>query len=101
MALERLGAQVSRVENGAKLIESLAEKTFDLIVTDVSMPWMSGLQVALSARNARIATPLIIMTASRRDGLAEQVEALGQHTFLLRKPFDMAQLIVAFKRMVS
>lgn len=91
--LESLGMEVMRADNGVMLIELVANQgPFDLIITDISMPWMSGLQVAMSARNAGVRTPVIVMTGLRDDDLMRQVGNLGEQTVLLRKPFDMAEL---------
>lgn len=91
--LESMGLEVMRADNGVMLIELVANQgPFDLIITDISMPWMSGLQVALSARNAGVRTPVIVMTGLRDDDLMRQVGNLGEHTVLLRKPFDLAEL---------
>jgi CheY-like chemotaxis protein len=92
-ALERPGVSVLRAENGGELLERLAnEGPFDLIVTDVSMPWMSGLQVANSARTAGVATPVVVITATKDPTLDQQVQALGENARLLRKPFLMEEL---------
>ncbi len=91
--LESLGMEVMRADNGVMLIEMVANQgPFDLIITDISMPWMSGLQVAMSARNAGVRTPVIVMTGLRDGDLMRQVGNLGEQTVLLRKPFDLAEL---------
>ena len=91
--LESLGMEVMRADNGVMLIELVANQgPFDLIITDISMPWMSGLQVAMSARNAGVRTPVIVMTGLRDGDLMRQVGNLGEQTVLLRKPFDLAEL---------
>ena len=91
--LESLGMEVMRADNGVMLIELVANQgPFGLIITDISMPWMSGLQVAMSARNAGVRTPVIVMTGLRDDDLMRQVGNLGEQTVLLRKPFDLAEL---------
>lgn len=91
--LESMGLEVMRADNGVMLIELVANQgPFDLIITDISMPWMSGLQVAMSARNAGVRTPVIVMTGLRDDDLMRQVGNLGEQTVLLRKPFDLAEL---------
>jgi CheY-like chemotaxis protein len=42
-ALTHLGAKVTSAASGAELIEQMAnEGPFDLVVTDISMPWMNG-----------------------------------------------------------
>jgi CheY-like chemotaxis protein len=91
--LEQRGTQVIRARSGAELIESLGEQgPFDLVITDVSMPWMSGLQAMHSARTAGMSTPVIVMTALKDDRLAAQVQLLGHDAILLRKPFTLEKL---------
>ena len=95
-ALEQPGFSVLRAGNGTELLEQLAnEGPFDLIVTDVSMPWMSGLQVANSARTAEVETPVIVITATTDPTLDQQVAALGKNARLLRKPFELDALQAA------
>lgn len=85
--------EVLRADNGVVLIELVANHgPFDLIVTDISMPWMSGLQVALSARHAGVRTPVIVITGLRDDALMRKISHLGDNTILLRKPFELAEL---------
>lgn len=95
-ALAHLGAQVTRAASGAELIDQLAnEGPFDLVVTDVSMPWMSGMQAIHAARTAGLGTSVIIMTALADNRIPSQVRALGENTLLLRKPFSFAELVAA------
>jgi CheY-like chemotaxis protein len=91
--LEQRGAQVMRARSGAELIESIGEQgPFDLVITDVSMPWMSGLQAMHSARTAGMSTPVIVITALNDEQLAAQVQLLGHDAVLLRKPFTIDTL---------
>jgi DNA-binding response OmpR family regulator len=101
-ALTNLGADVIRAESGAELIERLADEgPFDLVVTDVSMPWMSGLQAMHAARAAGLGTSVIIMTALHDDRLAAQVQALGRGAILLRKPFELGELETVATRLLA
>lgn len=94
-AVEELGVTVTRAESGGELIERLADGEFDFVVTDVSMPWMTGLQAVHSARAAGLATPIIVITALRDEKVASQVEALGRDAALLYKPFGIDELYAA------
>jgi CheY-like chemotaxis protein len=95
-ALADFGATVATAGSGAELIEQLAnEGPFDLVITDISMPWMSGLQAMHAIRTAGLGTPLIVMTALPDERIPSQVAALGDNARLLRKPFDLSQLIDA------
>jgi CheY-like chemotaxis protein len=91
--LTHLGADVIRASTGAELIDRLAENgPFDLVVTDIAMPWMTGLRAIHAARTAGIGTPVIVMTALRDEELSAQVKALGVNAVLLEKPFDLSDL---------
>jgi len=98
IAKRELGADVERATSGHELLEMLADGDWDLIITDISMPWMTGLQVAHSARAAGLDTPVIVMTALPID--AAQVDELGDHAILLRKPFGLKQLVSAVHHML-
>jgi len=92
-ALSHRGAEVVRAADGGELIERLAlHGPFDLIVTDVSMPWMNGLQAIRSTRLAGIDAPVIVMSALADPRIPSQVRALGTKAVLLRKPFAMKDL---------
>jgi DNA-binding response OmpR family regulator len=101
-ALTTMGADVIRATNGAELIEQLANAgPFDLVVTDVGMPWMSGLQAIRSTRAAGLSTSVIVMTALTDQRIPAQVQALGEHAVLLRKPFDLTELEAAASMLLS
>lgn len=90
------GATVVCAATGGELLEAIAnEEPFDFIVTDISMPWMTGLQVMHSARTAGLPVPVVVMTALRDPSIQEQVEALGERARLLRKPFAFDDLVAA------
>jgi CheY-like chemotaxis protein len=92
-SLTRLGASVIRASNGAELIEHLAEHgPFDLVVTDIGMPWMTGLKAMHAARMAGLGTSIIVMTGLREAWIPARVRALGGSAALLEKPFDLAEL---------
>lgn len=101
-AFERSGADVARAETGIELISQLADEgPFRLIVTDVSMPWMTGLQAMQSARTAGLPTAVIVMTALKDERILAQVAALGERAALLRKPFDLGELEHTAERLLA
>jgi CheY-like chemotaxis protein len=98
MAMQKFGADVVEASSGGELLETIAnDGPFDLIITDISMPWMSGLQVMQSARTAGLPVPVIVMTALRDPTLPAQVSALGGHASLLHKPFSIEELHAAVR----
>ena len=101
-ALASLGFDVLSVENGAGLIDRLAmDGPFDLIVTDISMPWMDSLKTLRSIRTAGVTTPVVVMTALTDEQIPARVQALGTNTALLRKPFSLDELAAAAQRLIA
>ena len=92
--VESLGAEVTEAANGGDLIILLADdpRPIDLLITDVKMPWATGVQVALAARNAGLTMPIIVITAFGDERLRDQVKRLGAAT-LLPKPFRPDELL--------
>jgi len=100
--IDRFGIEVVGATCGGELIEKLAnEGPFDLIITDVAMPWMTGLHVVHSARVAGSSCPVIVMTGLRDDETHRQVATLGANVQLLRKPFSVEELHAALARAAS
>lgn len=98
-AIEGLGFTVVRADDGNEMLQMLAEGNYQLIITDVAMPWMTGLQVAHSARTAGVLSPVIVMTASRIRH--EDVALLGDNAVLLHKPFSLSRLRDVVHRLLT
>jgi CheY-like chemotaxis protein len=93
--------EISRASSGAELVVLLAERgPFDLIVTDVNMPWMEGVAVIRSARASHIRTPVLIITGVARPDLESTVSRLG-NARLLRKPVALAELRQAVAELLA
>ena len=89
------GAEVASVQSGAELLARLGEgESYDLVIADLLMPWITGLQVASSVREAGLTVPVILITGASDASLEERVDSL-ERAVLLRKPFDSAQLRAA------
>ena len=99
-ALTRVGADVVQATNGAQLIEHMADHgPFDLVVTDIAMPWMSGVRAMRAARTAGLGMPLVVMTALRDAGIAAEVKSVG--ATLLRKPFALGELETVAAKLIA
>jgi CheY-like chemotaxis protein len=92
IAVEGDSTDIYMAVDGGELLELVADSDpFDLIVTDINMPWIEGLQVLASMREAGLDTPVLVVTGFDRRGLAETIARLGK-AMLLRKPFEIAEL---------
>lgn len=86
---EHLHAKVAH--DGPNGLSMLAEDEFDLVITDMKMPGMNGLEVIRFIKEKWPALPVIVISAYARDELLDQAEregALG----ILSKPVDMDYL---------
>lgn len=99
-----LGSPVTEIyeaTNGVELVQLLAKSDpFDLVVTDVLMPWMEGLQVMRSARAADDLTPVLVISGLTRPDLQARVDRLG-NAKLLHKPFGITELRAAISALMS
>jgi DNA-binding response OmpR family regulator len=81
--LRMLGYRSDCVGNGAEALAQFEPGRYDLIVTDLVMPGLSGLEVAAAIRGRDRAVPIVMITGSDLDS-GNGIEALG--LMLLRKP---------------
>jgi DNA-binding response OmpR family regulator len=97
-ALRKDGHQVVDVTDGGQLLIRITShyrlrpdpEPIDLIVTDVRMPVVSGLDIVQSLRDARWTTPVVVITAFADAPTRARATQLG--AMLLDKPFKMAAL---------
>jgi signal transduction histidine kinase/CheY-like chemotaxis protein/HPt (histidine-containing phosphotransfer) domain-containing protein len=98
--LDRMGHRVDTVNNGREAVEAAAALPYDLILMDVQMPEMDGLEATRRIRNligpAR-ATPIVALTANAFAQDERQCRDAGMDGFLA-KPFDPAALAAAIQR---
>jgi CheY-like chemotaxis protein len=98
--LEKLGLQVSVAGNGAEAIAALRDNTFDLILMDLQMPVMDGLEATRLIRDPATGAgnpdvPIVAMTAHAfRDNEQQCLEA-GMNGYLSKpvKPEDLASVL--------
>ena len=92
-SLSREGILVEEAENGLVAIELLSKKTFDIILMDLQMPVMDGLEATTIIRNElEIKTPIIALTANAFKNEIERCFKMGMNDYVT-KPFDEAVLI--------
>ncbi len=101
MALEvplRLsGYEVTAVSDGREAIELARAKNFDVVLTDIFMPQVGGLEVVREMRRLSPATRVIAMTA--RGSMEIAFEAIEQGAFdFIAKPFEVDEVLALVKR---
>jgi DNA-binding response OmpR family regulator len=91
-ALDGVGVERLRAENGARAIEMLRIYTPDLLVLDVMMPEMDGIEAAQHIRDDELLTEVPILMLTALSGVDNKVEGLdaGADAYL-PKPFDLRE----------
>jgi CheY-like chemotaxis protein len=93
--LEKRGHHVVLVENGEEALGALAQRPFDLVLMDVHMPGMDGIEATMAIREKEKSTgchqPVIAMTALAMTGDRERCLAAGMDGYL-SKPIDLQKL---------
>ncbi len=98
--LERAGASVICAENGKEAIERLIENKIDLLLMDVHMPVMDGLQATRHLRAAGCKLPIIALTGNVMKKDEDACRDAG-YTSMLAKPISMNQLLSAVAKHVG
>jgi signal transduction histidine kinase len=93
--LEKRGHHAVLAANGKEALEALAKASFDLVLMDVHMPDMDGIEATTAIREKEKSTglhqPVIAMTALATDGDRDRCLAAGMDGYLA-KPIDLRQL---------
>ncbi len=89
--LESEAYQVSTAVNGEEALRQLFSEEFDLLLTDIRLPGMTGLEIARRAREHRLDLTIVAMTGYSNLDTAIQALSLGIDEFIV-KPFAMDSL---------
>lgn len=101
--LETFGCTHESVEDGARAVEAVREKPFDLVLMDIKMPGMDGLQATAAIRalsGPRRGVPIIALTANADPRDAEAYRAAGMAA-VVEKPIRPDALLDAMRRVLS
>ena len=94
------GHEAAVATTGSRALELFASETFDLVITDQSMPEMNGVQLANSVKSIEPEIPVILLT-----GFGEEMQALGSRPesvdLVIGKPVSAADLRHAVFTVIS
>ncbi len=93
--LRRLGKEIVAASDGAEAIRKIEEESFDLVISDIKMPFKDGLDVLKAVKACSPQTLVILATAHGTVETAVEAMRLGAWNFLL-KPFspDVLETVV-------
>ena len=81
-------------------IRSNPSRPFGVIILDVNMPFLTGLDLLAALRSAQWATPVILITAFGNEAIRAEARELGAFA-ILEKPLDLDELRIALLRTLS
>jgi GAF domain-containing protein/CheY-like chemotaxis protein len=92
--LEPLGYRLSTAFDGREGLKRALQERPDLILLDVNMPGLSGIEVLEGLQRQGVRTPVILMTLYGSESVAVQAFRLGARNYIT-KPIDLNELLVA------
>lgn len=89
-----LGCRCTMARNGEEAIGQVRERSFDMILMDLEMPVMNGIETTAAIRamgNKKSLTPIIAITAHNADEIADELTSVG-FTDMITKPFHISKI---------
>jgi CheY-like chemotaxis protein/anti-sigma regulatory factor (Ser/Thr protein kinase) len=98
LMLEQLGHRVTGVTSGQEAVSAFDQDDYDLVITDLGMPDISGREVAKAVKDIRPGTPVILITGW---GVQLNLEELPGIDGVIAKPFSKEALSVQVAKLLS
>ena len=98
--LKDRGFDVTVAVSGEIGLEVLRSEKFDLIITDLIMPGISGMDVLKEVIAAKVSTPVLVMTAFGSVQTAVEAIRIGAFDYLT-KPFNLDELLIVLDKALS
>lgn len=99
-ALEKAGHQVTSFAEGASAFEEIKQATFDLLLTDIVMPEMDGIELARRAAELDPSLKIMFITGFAAVALHPDSKA-PKDAKVLSKPFHLRDLVAEVDRMMA
>ncbi|MSO71321.1 MAG: response regulator [Alphaproteobacteria bacterium] len=99
-ALQEAGFVVDVAPDGSAAYDALKATAYDLLITDIMMPGLDGIELALLATQDRPGLPVILMSGlAAQRARAHNLDALVRE--VLAKPFSLAEIRDAARRALA
>jgi len=100
LKLKKEGYEVIGCVDGLDALQKIDSEQPDLIITDIMMPYMSGLEVVRKVKNdlASKNIPVIVLSTMGQENIVEEAFDLGADDYL-KKPFSLSELSIRIKKL--
>lgn len=93
--LQSQNFEITAVKNGQQVLDKMEKDSFDVIVMDINMPIMDGMQCAERIRDRKdekAQTPIIVISGNARNYTEEDFDRIGVNAYL-QKPLNFDELV--------
>ena len=94
------GFSVDTADDGDTAVEMVGKKTYDVVLLDVRMPRMSGIEVLKHLKQKKIFSRVIMLTGVDDLGIAIEAVKNGANDYLT-KPYELMNLVKCIKRVTA
>ena len=94
------GYEVILTRNGKDAIETIKTYEIDLIITDIMMPFASGIEILSAVQSTGQKTPVIMLSSMGQEEVVLNAFSLGAADFIV-KPFSPNELLLRIKRFAA
>lgn len=94
------GFEVDEADDGPYALEKMEAKRYDVVILDIRMPQMNGLDVLKTLREKNLANKVIMLTAVGELKVAQDSLRLGADDFMT-KPYDLKALVACINRVLK
>lgn len=98
--LNKEGYNVAVASDGRKALEILAANGFDLIITDLMLPFITGSQIIEHVKKVMPQVPVIVLSTATQEDIIMDAFKMGVEDFVT-KPFSPNELSLRIKRTLS
>jgi len=100
LRLKKDGHDVIATDNGREALGLISEQNPDLIITDIMMPYASGLEIVGAVKQFEKQIPIIVLSAMGQENVVLEAFNLGADDFIT-KPFSPNELSMRVKRLMA
>jgi DNA-binding response OmpR family regulator len=99
--LNKKGYSITQVSNGLEAINQVENQVFDLIITDINMPYANGMEIVNLVRNIlKLKTPIIVLTSEGIEETEINAFNIGASEFIT-KPFSLSTFGLRVEKLLS
>jgi len=100
MKLQKEGYEVIVCSDGREAIGKIETEKPSMVITDIMLPYSSGLEIVRAAKAQEHKSAVLVLTALGQEKTVEEAFELGADDYMT-KPFSLAELAARIKRLVA